>query len=88
MLQQSKVLFDLGLWAEKTFGSLLLHYYTEVSTQTPLTQERVVDMPIGGAKPLSAGLRTFSFLIELALRHRRHGDLGRLDVGTTCQVGS
>jgi len=47
-LKESQLLFDLGLWAEKTFGGVLYDYYTEHMKHLPLVEERVVDMPIGG----------------------------------------
>eukprot|EP00656_Telonema_subtile_P047078 TRINITY_DN5387_c0_g1_i6.p1 TRINITY_DN5387_c0_g1~~TRINITY_DN5387_c0_g1_i6.p1 ORF type:complete len:806 (+),score=133.13 TRINITY_DN5387_c0_g1_i6:207-2624(+) len=41
-------LFDLGLWAEKTFGALLFPWYAEVSKQVPIVAEMLFDYPLGG----------------------------------------
>lgn len=47
-LEESRVIFDLGLWAENTFGSLLSHAYSELYAHVPVVAERVIEMPVGG----------------------------------------
>eukprot|EP00756_Hemistasia_phaeocysticola_P018054 Hpha_TRINITY_DN15571_c2_g14::TRINITY_DN15571_c2_g14_i1::g.106278::m.106278/K01127/E3.1.4.50; glycosylphosphatidylinositol phospholipase D len=47
-LTECKLLFDLGLWAEKEFGQILFHTYAEFSNKVPMVAERLADMPIGG----------------------------------------
>ena len=45
-LEECKVIFDLGLWAEKVFGQFL--FEAEYAKQVPLMAERMLDLPIGG----------------------------------------
>ena len=47
-LSNCQLLFDLGLWAEITFGALLFPWYAEVSKQVPIVAERLIDYPLGG----------------------------------------
>eukprot|EP01062_Namystynia_karyoxenos_P061066 TRINITY_DN52_c0_g1_i1.p1 TRINITY_DN52_c0_g1~~TRINITY_DN52_c0_g1_i1.p1 ORF type:complete len:920 (+),score=309.51 TRINITY_DN52_c0_g1_i1:102-2762(+) len=47
-LFECKLLFDLGLWAEKEFGQILFHTYSEMMNKVPMVSERVLDIPIGG----------------------------------------
>ena len=52
-LYECKALFDLGLWAEKTFGSLLFVLYSDVLKNTPFVSERVLNLPIGGVDDMA-----------------------------------
>ena len=45
-LEECKVIFDLGLWAEKAFGQIL--FEAEYAKQVPLMAERMLDLPVGG----------------------------------------
>ena len=46
-LEKSGVVFDLALWAENTFGPLLLNIYSELFAHVRVVAERVIDMPAG-----------------------------------------
>eukprot|EP00041_Stephanoeca_diplocostata_P027879 m.777859 g.777859 ORF g.777859 m.777859 type:complete len:523 (+) comp23269_c0_seq13:58-1626(+) len=48
-----RLLFDLGLWAEMTFGPLLFPLYAQGLNKVPLVQERYLDLPIGGLDDMS-----------------------------------
>ena len=52
-LKNCRVLFDLGLWAEKLFGQILFPYYSSKIKQLPLVAETVFDLPIGGLDYIS-----------------------------------
>ena len=47
-MQKCKLLFDLGLWAEKNFGGLLFLLTTEVLWKVPFAAERLLDFPVSG----------------------------------------
>ena len=52
-LTNCRLLFDLGLWAEKTFGKLLFPLFAEEGLlknfpAAPMVAERCLDLPIGG----------------------------------------
>eukprot|EP00939_MAST-03C_sp_MAST-3C-sp1_P004356 g4356.t1 len=46
-LEESRVIFDLALWAENTFGALLVHAYSELYKKAPAVSERVIEMEAG-----------------------------------------
>ena len=43
-----RLLFDLGLWAEKSFGWLLFHLYAEELQHVPMAAESALDLLVGG----------------------------------------
>ncbi len=45
-ISNCRVLFDLGLWAEKAFGGVLFLLYSEYYKQVPLVAERLLDFPV------------------------------------------
>eukprot|EP00039_Didymoeca_costata_P015958 m.278609 g.278609 ORF g.278609 m.278609 type:complete len:870 (+) comp16316_c1_seq3:130-2739(+) len=47
-LDECRVLFDLGLWAEMVFGGILFRLYSEVFHHVPFVSEHFEDLPIGG----------------------------------------
>ena len=50
-LEECKVLFDLGLWAEKVFGQVL--FEDEYAAKVPVMAERLLDLPIGGVDDMA-----------------------------------
>ena len=47
-LEECEVLFDLGLWALITFGSVLEPRYNNQIKEVPIVSERLIDMPFSG----------------------------------------
>jgi glycosylphosphatidylinositol phospholipase D len=49
-IEECKVIFDLGTWAEKNFGPALLE---QITKDTPFLEERYQDLPIGGVDDMA-----------------------------------
>eukprot|EP00466_Bigelowiella_natans_P017658 jgi/Bigna1/141182/aug1.61_g15890 len=47
-ISNCRALFDLGLWAEKAFGSVLFLLYTERVKQVPYAAEALIEAPFNG----------------------------------------
>ena len=70
-LEESKLVFDLALWAENTFGPLLVTAYSELYKHVPAVDERVVES-IGGIDDMAfwASVRlVISLFLSLSLTH-------------------
>ena len=52
-LKNCRILFDLGLWAEKVFGKFMFHLYVAEIKQLPFVAENLLNYPIGGLDYMS-----------------------------------
>ena len=60
MLSKCAVLFDLGLWALKSFGKILFPWWNRQKYMLPMHQEHLLDMPLSGIEDM-ASLVTFEW---------------------------
>ena len=89
-LEESKLVFDLALWAENTFGPLLVTAYSELYKHAPAVDERVIES-IGGIDDMAfwASVRVSLLLIGLfrsLLSTNTHTHKYTERLGTCCKL--